>query len=120
MLDFVMQQNFDDFVSLPTLRKEGKIFYQQENLASAQDSDIQALKKINYFDEKQYDKKTSYQQRNIIACFRDELMIVISQEKGEIIDEKYKLVRQINPPLEAYNTKKDLKDTGRSYGLLFE
>jgi hypothetical protein len=124
MAHFVLQQKFDDFISLPKLREQGKIFYYQEGLAAAQLNDLQQLKDFDFSDPKKYNIEISYAQRNIITCFRDELMIVISREKGEPEKEEYKLIRQVNPPLEAYTyeafTKADIKDTGRNYGTLFE
>lgn len=62
-----------------------------------------------------------------LECFRDELLIVVEKtfdKDWEKKLEKYRLVRQVSPPLSAYKyeafCKQDIKSTGRDYGLLFE
>lgn len=112
--NFVIQNEITEYWTLRNIREiiQGNNFNKEE------------LKQFSFFDLNNFSEDTDknedlYRLIATLARTKDEY---IGYEK---IDKNIgKLTRQVSPPLEAYkyipHNKTDIKDSGRSYGLLFE
>ncbi len=104
LVDFVIQQKFDECSWWHVLRIGGKKNYDKANLASIEKSDLEKLRTFNFWDEKLYARKVTDNQMFIISYFRDELMIVIDKINDNV-SANAELVHQVSPPLDAYKYK---------------
>jgi hypothetical protein len=131
MFDFVIRKNYDEFVSLPELRKDVS-FYLTKNLNSLNKKNIQQieqftihLKAFNFFDRSNYEAfdRIDYTTMNILSNFKDELINQIEYTYLDTNKER-KLERLVSPPLEAYefvgHNKINITSSKESFGLLFE
>lgn len=124
IVKFVMEQHFDEFISLPTMRRYiDEVFFKQlpiQNEAEAKQY-IDTVRGFDFFDKKNYIipyDDNLYNFMNNLSSFRDELAIYIDIKFNVSKDRHlYKLVRQVGLPLEE---RKDIKATGRDYGCLRE
>jgi len=112
--NFVLENEITEYWTLRNIREviKGNNFNKEE------------LEQFSFFDLNNFSEDTDKNE----DLYR--LIITLARTKDEYIGyEKIdknlgKLVRQVSPPLEAYkyipHNKMDIKDSGRSYGLLFE
>lgn len=121
--DFIFRNQFTDFTMLADLRKSLKeeLFEEFKRLEYKELLIIQtAIEKHNY-----KVKNYGYDMWNLIHNSKQELIMLIKYDLNpNWKPEKYMLIRQISPPLEAYVpipfNKMDIRPSGRDYGLLFE
>ncbi len=128
IVEFVIKQHWDEFISLPKMRTcINEVFFKQlpiQNEAEAKQY-MDALKDLDFFDINNYAvpyNEHLYNFMNNLSSFRDELSIYIDIKFNVNKDRHlYKLVRQVSPPLEAYDyiwhSKLDIKDTKKAFGI---
>jgi len=113
--NFVIENNIDEYHTLSEIR--GKL--------EGQSFDIIELKNFSFYDINNFDCEHNQEMFTFICTLarsKEEYHLMLYPEKD--LSKFGKLERQVSPPLEAYkyipHNKMDIKDSGRSYGLLFE
>jgi len=126
---FVMANNLNNFSSLAKCRMLGYKLIKKTKCLGKNNWGEQRkiIAEFSYWDDNNYPENEvpNNDLKASLSNFRDEFLIVIDHEYDKSIDwKKYRLVRQVSPPLSAYKyeafCKLDIKATGRDYGLLFE
>ena len=122
----VRSLKFDSFKSLAKLRYFAETEFSKTLKLKddgLRESYISAIKGFDFFDSNNYKSSVEESFMTNLSNFRDELLIVIDKKYNKKRSSAT-LKRQISPSLSAYNykgnSKIDINETGRDYGLLFE
>ena len=128
---YVVSKNFPEFISLALLKYYAYGEYLPKLTELNSENYLSYLGKINdfdFYDVNNYTYCDDIKDENNhffhgLRCFRDELAIIIRKEFDKTRGE-YILVRQVSPPLSAYQKvgthQLNIKVSTRDYGLTFE
>jgi len=130
LFKYVVSKNFPEFTSLALLKYDAYEYLlkltelNKENYLSY----LEKIKDFDFYEVSNYTNCDEITEENkdffhTIRCFRDELEIIIRKEFDET-REKYILVRQVSPPLSAYEKTGthmlNIQVSTRDYWYLFE
>jgi hypothetical protein len=129
LFSFVSENNFHEFTTLSEMRELIRNSFSKilENLTNEEKLEYaKKLQGYNFYLRTNYDiekESNIYVLMNNLSNFRDEVVnhIDINYNSSRTI---HKLIRNITPPLEAYDfvglSKIKITPSGKEYGLLFE